>query len=66
MKRLTHAFRWALQLALAVAVGNAGAAVTDALKAPRPKGGEWMGLYLVDKKVGYLFTDLVVDPADAS
>ncbi|WP_224247375.1 transglutaminase-like domain-containing protein [Hyalangium gracile] len=36
--------------------------VSDALKAPRPKGGEWLGLYLMDKKVGYFFTDLSLVP----
>lgn len=38
------------------------AEVTDALKTPRPKGGEWFGLYLMDKKVGYFFTDLSLVP----
>lgn len=33
------------------------AGVSDALLARRPKGGEWLGLYLMDKKVGYLFFD---------
>jgi hypothetical protein len=28
------------------------------LKAPRPQNGEHFGLYLLNKKVGYLFTDL--------
>ena len=32
--------------------------VSDVLKTPRPAGGEWLGLYLMDKKVGYFFTDL--------
>ncbi len=35
---------------------------SDALKAARPQGGEYFGLYLVDKKVGYVFTDLGVIP----
>lgn len=34
----------------------------DVLKAPRPKGGEYFGLYLVDKKVGYVFQDLTLAP----
>jgi transglutaminase-like putative cysteine protease len=36
----------------------AKAEVSDVLKTPRPQGGEWLGLYLMDKKVGYFFTDL--------
>jgi hypothetical protein len=32
--------------------------VSDVLKVPRPQGGEWLGLYLMDKKVGYFFTDV--------
>jgi hypothetical protein len=39
------------------------APVSDAIKAPRPKGGEYFGLYLLNKKVGYFFSDLTVDPA---
>jgi transglutaminase superfamily protein len=33
-------------------------AVSDVLRAPRPADGEYFGLYLVDKKVGWYFTDL--------
>jgi hypothetical protein len=33
-------------------------AVSDVLKAKRPPGGEWLGLYLLNKKVGYVFEDL--------
>ena len=33
-------------------------AVSDALRAPRPAGGEYFGLYLLDKKVGWFFSDL--------
>ena len=33
-------------------------ALSDVLRAPRPPGGEYFGLYLVDKKVGWYFTDL--------
>jgi len=40
----------------------ATAAVSDVLKVKRPKGGEWLGLYLMDKKVGYFFTDLSLVP----
>ena len=37
---------------------QAPAEVSDVLKARRPQGGEYLGLYLVDKKVGYVFTDV--------
>lgn len=40
----------------------AQAAVSDVLKVRRPKGGEYLGLYLMDKKVGYLFFDLAPVP----
>jgi transglutaminase-like putative cysteine protease len=40
----------------------AKAAVSDVLKVKRPQGGEWLGLYLMDKKVGYFFTDLSLVP----
>ncbi|MCP3104049.1 transglutaminase-like domain-containing protein [Myxococcus sp. K15C18031901] len=42
----------------------ATAELSDAVKAPRPKGGEYFGLYLMDKKVGWLFTDLEPLPGD--
>src|SRR5260370_11324872 len=38
------------------------APLSDALKAPRPKGGEHFGLYLLNKKVGYAFNDLSLAP----
>ncbi len=38
------------------------AEVSDVLKTPRPQGGEWLGLYLMDKKVGYFFTDVSLVP----
>jgi transglutaminase-like putative cysteine protease len=41
---------------------QAPAEVSDVLKAPRPQGGEYLGLYLVDKKVGYVFNDLGLVP----
>jgi len=41
---------------------QAPATVSDVLKAPRPQGGEYLGLYLVDKKVGYVFNDLGLVP----
>ncbi|WP_375767582.1 transglutaminase family protein [Archangium gephyra] len=44
---------------------QAPATVSDVLKAPRPRGGEYMGLYLVGKKVGYVFNDLGPVPGRA-
>ncbi|WP_395817845.1 transglutaminase family protein [Archangium minus] len=41
---------------------QAPATVSDVLKARRPQGGEYLGLYLVDKKVGYVFNDLGLVP----
>ncbi|MBM4380851.1 MAG: transglutaminase domain-containing protein, partial [Deltaproteobacteria bacterium] len=38
--------------------GKPAAAVHDVLRAPRPKAPEFFGLYLLDKKVGYLSTAL--------
>ena len=38
--------------------GTVRPALSDVLRAPRPPGGEYFGLYLVDKKVGWYFTDL--------
>jgi hypothetical protein len=38
--------------------------LSDVVKAPRPKGGEYFGLYLMDKKVGWLFTDLELVPGE--
>ena len=35
---------------------------SDALLAPRPKGGEYFGLYLMNKKVGYAFNDISIEP----
>ncbi len=40
----------------------ARASVSDVLLAPRPKGGEYLGVYLMDKKVGYLFADVAYVP----
>ncbi|MFP2925554.1 transglutaminase-like domain-containing protein [Pyxidicoccus sp. 3LG] len=42
----------------------AKAEVSDVVKAARPKGGEYFGLYLLDKKVGWLFTDLELLPGE--
>lgn len=38
--------------------------VSDALKVPRPKGGEYFGLYLMDKKMGWFFSDLTALPGN--
>jgi Transglutaminase-like superfamily len=48
-------------LALGGAEGR-GSELSEALRAPRPAGGEWFGFYLLDKKVGWLFTDLALVP----
>jgi hypothetical protein len=52
---------------VAALLGVAGGALaspqelSDVARAPRPKGGEFFGLYLMNKKVGYVFTDLTLD-----
>ncbi|WP_171818281.1 transglutaminase-like domain-containing protein [Pyxidicoccus fallax] len=46
------------------AAAPAKAPLSDVVKAPRPKGGEYFGLYLMDKKVGWLFTDLELLPGE--
>ncbi|HZX40638.1 MAG TPA: transglutaminase domain-containing protein, partial [Myxococcaceae bacterium] len=48
----------ALALLLATPLTARGEATSDVLRVPRPRGGEYFGLYLVDKKVGWYFTDL--------
>lgn len=47
-----------LACAAVAQAGKPAAAVHDALRAPRPKAPEFFGLYLLDKKVGYLSTHL--------
>ena len=47
-----------LAIALLVSTGAQAARYADAIRAPRPAGGEWFGLYLKGKKIGYGFTDL--------
>ncbi len=44
----------------------AAAPLSDALRVRRPAGGEWFGVYLVDKKVGWYFTDLSLVPGKPS
>jgi len=38
--------------------------ISDVLRAKRPQGGEWFGLYLQGKKVGYIYTDLAPIPGE--
>jgi len=45
-------------LVLFLAAPGRAAETSDVLHVPRPHGGEYFGLYLVDKKVGWYFTDL--------
>lgn len=52
--------RLALGLALLLAAGPEP--LSDAFKVTRPAGGEYFGVYLLSKKVGYLFTDLALEP----
>jgi len=58
--------RWLLPSALLLlataSTAAARPALSDALRAKRPQGGEWFGVYLVDKKVGWFFTDLALLP----
>jgi len=59
MTAAMHLFRRALISALILASSAAFAApLSDALTAKRPIEGEYMGLYLMGKKVGYIFTNL--------
>jgi hypothetical protein len=43
-----------------VSVAWAAGAGSDVVSVPRPKGPEFMGLYLMGKKVGYLSTDVAL------
>jgi len=49
-------------LVLCAGVTRAAEATSEVLHTPRPHGGEYFGLYLVDKKVGWYFTDLELVP----
>jgi transglutaminase-like putative cysteine protease len=49
-------------LVLCAGVTRAAEPTSEVLRAPRPHGGEYFGLYLVDKKVGWYFTDLDLVP----
>jgi len=58
---------YGLLIALAVWIGGhtaiaSDAALSDVVRAPRPKGGEYFGLYLLGKKVGFAFNDLALVP----
>jgi len=55
----------AAALLLCLAAAARGEATSDVLRAPRPPGGEYFGLYLVDKKIGWYFTDLQPVPGRA-
>lgn len=62
---LVRASLLALLCAAASALAAAPAkapALSLAVTAPRPLEGEWMGVYLMDKKVGYYFTNLKFAP----
>lgn len=52
----------ALAVALLVTPAFAVEKYSDALTAKRPLEGEYMGLYLMGKKVGYLYTNLKLAP----
>ena len=47
---------------LLASVAVASPPLSDALRVHRPAGGEWFGIYLVDKKVGWFFSDLSLVP----
>ncbi|HEY0093770.1 MAG TPA: transglutaminase domain-containing protein, partial [Archangium sp.] len=53
------------QLQAGTQQAQAPATVSDVLKAPRPRGGEYLGLYLMGQKVGYVFNDLGPVPGRA-
>lgn len=49
-------------LVFCLAAPGQAAETSEVLRVPRPQGGEYFGLYLVDKKVGWYFTDLTPVP----
>jgi hypothetical protein len=63
MRRVTLSLLLAVVLPLVAAQAKAPP-VSDVLKAKRPADGEWFGLYLLDKKVGHVFTHLQVLPGE--
>ena len=54
----TLAVNGGVLLVLLLATAALAAPYSDAVRARRPIGGEWFGLYLEGKKIGYVFTDL--------
>lgn len=60
MKRSSHFLL--ITLLAAQTVLAADPPLSDAVKAPRPPGGETFGLYLLGKKVGYLYSHLSLVP----
>ena len=74
LERKTGSFRTLLALlpslaalavlspAAAAKNSNPEAVLSDAILAPRPAGGEYFGLYLLGKKVGYAFSDISFVP----
>jgi len=52
----------ALSVQAESAVVSTAEGVSDALKVKRPTGGEYFGLYLLDKKVGWMFSDFTFVP----
>jgi Transglutaminase-like superfamily len=67
VRRAGGLFVLACGLVLLSAARQASASpLSDALRVRRPAGGEWFGVYLVDKKVGWCFTDLSLIPGKPS
>ncbi|MBX5482369.1 MAG: transglutaminase domain-containing protein [Myxococcaceae bacterium] len=62
MRRRTVASAFVAVLVSVAPLAGAAAPLSDALKAKRPKGGEWFGLYLLGKKVGHAYVDLALVP----
>ncbi len=53
-------------LAAAPALAQKPAKLSDALQVARPAGGEHLGLYLLGKKVGYIYTNVTLSPDGAT
>jgi hypothetical protein len=56
----THRSAFGALWLLLAACAAQSAPLSDVVKAPRPKGGEHFGLYLMNKKVGHVFTDVAL------
>ncbi|MFL5319232.1 MAG: transglutaminase family protein [Myxococcaceae bacterium] len=52
----------ALLVSVFATVALAAGEVSDVVKVKRPAGGEYFGLYLMNQKVGYIFTDVQLLP----